>query len=235
MARTVNKEEYAAKRDEILSVAQRLVYTKGYERMTVQDILHEIGMSSGAFYHYFETKPAVLEALVEKIQEEAEQPLLPVVHDPELSAVDKLRGYFATMERSRDMQKAFIAQLVRIWFADENSIVREKVHEAIIRRRSPLLTAIITQGIREGVFSTPHPAQTSEVILVLARGMGDTLAKLMLSIDREGDDQSTLENIAATYAVYADAVERVLGAARPFLVRPDLSTVRGWFETGDRS
>ena len=38
MARTVKEEDYAVKRKEILDVAQRLVYTKGYEQMSIQDI-----------------------------------------------------------------------------------------------------------------------------------------------------------------------------------------------------
>ena len=36
MARKVNPQEYAEKRNEILDAAQRLVFAKGYERMTIQ-------------------------------------------------------------------------------------------------------------------------------------------------------------------------------------------------------
>ena len=64
MARTVKAEAVAAKRKEILDAAQRLVFTKGYEQMSVQDILDEIRISSGAFHHYFDSRRALLEALV---------------------------------------------------------------------------------------------------------------------------------------------------------------------------
>ncbi len=46
-------------RNEILTAAQRIVFAKGYERMTIQDILADLKISSGAFYHYFDSKPAV--------------------------------------------------------------------------------------------------------------------------------------------------------------------------------
>jgi AcrR family transcriptional regulator len=49
MARIVKEEEYAARRNEILDAAQRLVYTKGYEHMTIQDILDDRHISKGAF------------------------------------------------------------------------------------------------------------------------------------------------------------------------------------------
>src|SRR4051794_18530999 len=98
MARTIKKQEHAEKRNEILNAAQRLVYAKGYERMTIQDILADVQISSGAFYHYFDSKPAVLEAFIERIQQETEKPLLPIVHDPHLPAIEKLQGFFATLD-----------------------------------------------------------------------------------------------------------------------------------------
>jgi AcrR family transcriptional regulator len=49
MARTVKEEEYAVKRKEIVDVAQRLVYTKGFDQMSIQDILDELHISKGAF------------------------------------------------------------------------------------------------------------------------------------------------------------------------------------------
>src|SRR5665811_917808 len=132
MARTVNQEEYAAKRNEILDATERLVYSKGYERMTIQDIRGELGMSNGAFFHYFDSKPAVLAAMIERGQPALEQLLLPIVHDPNLSALEKLKRFFGTLDRLRVEQRAVIADLPHIWFADENAIVREKADEVIV-------------------------------------------------------------------------------------------------------
>ena len=60
-------KEHAVRRNEILDLAQQLVYTKGYEQMTIQDILDGLQISKGAFYHYFDSKHAVLEAVVERM------------------------------------------------------------------------------------------------------------------------------------------------------------------------
>ena len=54
MPRIVNEVDYAARRKEILDVTRKLVYTKGYEQMSIQDILDSLNISKGAFYHYFE-------------------------------------------------------------------------------------------------------------------------------------------------------------------------------------
>ena len=113
MARTVNQAEKTAKRNEILDVAQRLIYTKGYERMTLQDILADVQISSGAFYHYFDSKPAVLEAFIERIKTEVEKPLLPIVYDSHLPAIEKLQGFFDTLDRLRIAHKADVVKLGR--------------------------------------------------------------------------------------------------------------------------
>ncbi|HEY6410892.1 MAG TPA: helix-turn-helix domain-containing protein, partial [Ktedonobacteraceae bacterium] len=89
MARIVNEEAYAARRNAILDAALRAVATKGYERMAIADLLGELQISSGAFYHYFDSKPALLFALVQRIGDQAEQLVLPIVHDPTLGALDK--------------------------------------------------------------------------------------------------------------------------------------------------
>src|SRR5258706_3444674 len=127
MARVVKEKEYAAKRNEILDVAQRLVFTKGYERMTIQDILDALAISKGAFYHYFDSKPALLEAFIERGQDELEQRLRAIVDDPHPSALEKLQRFFAILDRARISQQAFLADLAHVWFADDNAIVREKV------------------------------------------------------------------------------------------------------------
>src|SRR5712692_1282292 len=96
MARIVNEAAYAARRNAILDAAQRAVETKGYEQMAIADLLGELHISSGAFYHYFDSKPALLFALVERMGDQVEQLVLPIVHDPKLGAIDKLYRFYAT-------------------------------------------------------------------------------------------------------------------------------------------
>src|SRR6266496_2190143 len=118
MARTVNEKEYALKRNQILDVTQRLVYTKGYEQMAIQDILDELQISKGAFYHYFDSKPALLEALIERMQQEALRLLNPIVEDPHLPALEKLQRFFDTAVQWKTARKALMIELTRVGYAD---------------------------------------------------------------------------------------------------------------------
>lgn len=228
MARTVKPEEVAAKRKEILDATQRLVLTRGYEQMSIQDILDEVKMSSGAFHHYFDSRKALLEAFIERIKQESEQPLLPIIHDPKLSAIEKFQGFFDTLDRLRSAHKAEVVRLLQVWYTDDNAIIRQKVDEAVLQQRAPLLTEIIHQGIREGVFTTAYPDKAGEIILSLLQSMGNTHARLLLSLQQERDDLRLIEEIVITHAAYMDAIERVLGASPHSFYRADTSAVSFW-------
>ncbi|MBI1258256.1 MAG: TetR family transcriptional regulator [Chloroflexi bacterium] len=235
MARTVNKEDYAAKRTEILAAAQRLVLSKGYERMTIQDLLRELGMSNGAFFHYFDSKAAVLAALIEAGQPELEALLLPIVHDPHLTAPEKFRRFFATLDRLRIENQSMIADLANIWFSDENAIVRAKADALLVARRAPLLNAIVRQGTAEGAFTTPFPDQAGVVILAITRGMNNALLKLLIGFEQAPDPLHTIDEIVATAGASAEAIERVLGSSTPLLDRPDANTIKVWLAAAEKN
>jgi AcrR family transcriptional regulator len=226
MARIVNKEEYEMRRNEILDAAQRLVYTKGYEQMSIQDILAEVKISKGAFYHYFDSKQALLEALIERLANQVEPLLIPVVQDDQLCATEKLQRFFDVAARWKTERKEYLLSLVNVWYADENAILRQKVQAAVIPQVTPLLTTIICQGVKEGAFHTAFPDQASEIIYSLLQSFGDSMVILILQQEMRAEGFQRLETVAASYQ---DAVERILGADYGSLPLFDTAILREWF------
>lgn len=223
MVRTV--KEYAVRRNDILDAARRLVFAKGYEQMTIQDILGELQIAKGTFYHYFGSKHALLEALVERMLREMEELLLPVVQDPQLPALAKLQRVFDTIGGWKTAQKDYHLVLLRVWYADDNAIVRWKVRTKRVERLGPLFAAIIRQGEEEEVLYTPDPGRLSEVVLALTQDFMDTLAALFLSFEPGRDD--LLGMVDAT-TVYTGALERVLGIPTGSLSLVDAATLEEW-------
>lgn len=225
MARTVNAQEYSERRNAILDVAQRLVSSKGYEQMAVQDILDVLQISKGAFYHYFDSKQALLEALIERMQKELDQSLLPVVHDTRLPALEKLRRFFAVLSRWKFAQKSFALALLHIWYTDENAIVRQKLRAMRVKRVAPMLATIIRQGIQEGVLMTAYPDTIGAVIVSLILDLSETLGELLLASEAKRDKFLHVERITATYT---NALERILGLPSDSLEIADAGTLQGW-------
>lgn len=57
----------------IVSAAWKLFYDNGYENTTIEDIVYESGTSKGSFYHYFESKDALLGSLAYLFDEKYEE------------------------------------------------------------------------------------------------------------------------------------------------------------------
>lgn len=232
MARSINETEYTARRSAILDAARRLVTTRGYQQMTVQDILDELQISKGAFYHYFSSKPAVLEALIERMLDEVERVLLPIVYDPALPALEKFQQFFDASARWKRAQKRLVLALLHVWYADDNAIVRQKLRATGLKRVAPLLTPIIRQGLQEGVLTTAYPDEVSMVVVSLIEDLGDTLEPLLLEHTDHTDDAHPIERLVA---VYTDAIERVLGAPAGSIHLVDQQTLLDWLEPVEHS
>jgi AcrR family transcriptional regulator len=226
MSRTVKEEVYTRQRNKILDSAQRLVYTKGFEQTTIQDILDDAQISKGAFYHYFSSKPALLEALSERMIEEGKSVLLPIIQDAEIPALEKLQLYFEKAVRWKTAQKKYLLAMMRSWYADENAVLRQRMYSAGISWIKPLLTDIICQGKQEGTLTTEHPEYVSEVVIRLIMALGDTLADMLLS---DAPTYGDIHTAACTIETYNTALESILGAPKGALMLMEPETIREWF------
>ena len=226
MARIVNKEEYELKRNEILDAAQRVVYTRGYDQMSIQDILVEVKISKGAFYHYFDSKQALMEALIERLASQIQQVLIPIVEDDQLSAISKLTRVFDVASRWKTDRKETLIALVDVWYGDDNAILRQRVQSAIFPEIQPLISTVIYQGVREGVFHTDYPDQASGIIFSMLVTFGDNMIKMISEPELRMEAFQNLDRVSASYQ---QAVERVLGADPGSLPLFDTAILREWF------
>src|SRR2546430_15299260 len=98
-----------------MEAAQRLLQTKGYEAMSIQDLLQELGASRGAFYHYFDSKQALLEAVVDPITDAALANAAPVVRDARLPAAHKPKRGLSDIRRWKTRERAPGPSLTHNW------------------------------------------------------------------------------------------------------------------------
>ena len=54
------------KRDEIINVATKQFFEKGYEETSIRSILNDVGGEVGMFYHYFKSKDELFQVVVER-------------------------------------------------------------------------------------------------------------------------------------------------------------------------
>ena len=226
MARTLDLEKHTVRKEAFVEVAQRLLQTKGYERMSIQDLLEELGASRGAFYHYFDSKQALLEAVVDRITDAALGSVEPVINDASLSAADKLTRVFADIGRWKTERRALVLSLMEVWMSDENAIFREKIRQRLMTRLVPPLTRIVQQGMAEGTFTARSPQDTAMVLVMLIEGFQNRALELFIA--RQAN-RVTYEDAERYFATYLDAFERILGAAPGSITLIDESVLREWY------
>lgn len=217
MARHVKPDEYAARRREILDAALQLMHDKGYEQMTIQDVLTQLQMSKGALYHYFDSKKALLDGIVESMGESGSAALCGVVENPDLGAIEKLHAYFQMSTAWKSEHATEVTTTMRLWRHENNALLRQKISQESMRSTTPSLEAIIRQGRQEGVFDTEHPREAA----IIVAGMGLHLADAIIdAIDEDGAEplDTSGSRAQSVIAAYTDAFERILGAPSGSLV-----------------
>jgi AcrR family transcriptional regulator len=230
VARTVNVAEHAARRDAILDAAQRLILSKGYERLTVQDLLDDLQISKGAFYHYFDSKPAVIAALTERLVSESERALAPIVEDRTASALDKLQRFFGEIIRWKSARQNLFVAMLPVWYAPDNIVFRVQLDMAVAKRLAPLLAMIVRQGVDEHRFATAYPEQAGTIIIALIQGLQDVMARQLLTAAHRSPGAPSTNEMVATYGAHIEAIERYLGIPTGALYRADARTIRSWID-----
>ena len=227
MPRTVNPTLYTVRRDAFLDVAQRLIQAKGYDAMGIQDVLNELEASKGAFYHYFDSKQALLEAVIERFADAALLALAPVLRDPNLPALRKLERVFAGIASFKAERKELVLAIIEVWNSDGNAIVREKLRRMTRSLMVPLLSVVVQQGIDEGVITVDSPDDTARVLVSLLEGFQQEATDLFIA--RQAGTV-TFEAVKQAMAANTDAFERILGIPHGSLTLTDEPTLHFWFD-----
>jgi AcrR family transcriptional regulator len=193
--------------------------------MTIQDILDGLHISRGALYHYFDSKQALLEALVDRMGIAAVETFLPILQDPHLPALQKFRRYFEASAQWKSAGKTLIISTLHMWYSNENAIIRQKMTSQSIKGTARILEPMIRQGIQEKVFTTRYPEQVAEIIAGVALSLLDTIIELMISPQ---PDQSTFQKMEIILDAYFDTIERILGAPAGSLKVFDAEVFKEW-------
>jgi AcrR family transcriptional regulator len=190
-------KKHDIRQGEILDAAERLFVLKGYEATTVNDILKEVQIGKGTFYHYFKSKEDVMDGVVKRLVNQITDRSRAIANDTTLDAQAKMRQIIKSMNISQSPNGAILTELHK----PANAQMHQKSIVETITATAPILAEVITQGIQEGVYNTPYPLETIEFLLVANQFIFD-----------EGIFQWTPEEMATRATAIVRVTELSLGA-----------------------
>jgi AcrR family transcriptional regulator len=215
------------RRHELIACAQRLFYSKGYERTTVSDIVDELGVAKGTFYYYFDSKLAILEAMVDEMIGQSVVLLHEIVADETLQVLEKWARAFQVVGAWKAERKAEMLALLHVMHMDENLLLRYKMQTGAVQLLSPEFARIISQGVEEGVFETEFVEESAGITLSIMQGLADPLYGILMNPE---DSKDPVALVRRKIAAVEAAIERVLGAPPGSLSFIDAQTLAIWFE-----
>lgn len=214
-------KDYDERKNEILDVAQRLFYSVGYDQTTVNAIIEDIGIAKGTFYYYFKSKLDLLENMIDRMALQIMGAIKPII-DAETGAVEKLRNFYNTTVAIKIENREMLIQGMKVMYRDENLITHHKMIQKYLEKFGSVYSRIIRQGVQEGIFNTPFPDDTGELIMQLLFSMGDAFAKLFLELDEKPENLKIIEK---KIRIYENATERILGAKEGSLKLWDMGKI----------
>ena len=229
MGRTV--KEYDDRRAEILTAAQGLFFSKGYEGTTVQEIIDAVGIAKGTFYHYFDSKVDLLDALVESLTEQRLQMAQAILDEREINAAQKLQRIFSETAGWKTDNREFFLDILPTWYSDENIIVRFKLTLQARQVMRDVLAQIVRQGVAEEIFDTPYPERIGDVILGLLENTSEEMATILLGLQPVDDPATYLEEMLL---VNRHVINLLLGAKPATVQIYNLDLLNLWFEEPGR-
>ena len=149
------------RKQELIDTAERLFLEKGYEQTTVADIVREIEVAQGTFYYYFSSKEEILEAIIEKDITALEENVRQIMSREDANAAIKLNAVVNSIIGISASGREIMDYL----HEESNAVMHEKMERHTIERLVPLMTRVVAEGTRAGIFDVQYPTETAEFLL----------------------------------------------------------------------
>lgn len=177
--------------------------TKGFDATSTNDILEEVGIARGTLYYHFKSKEAIMDALIERYNTKVLNIAKKIANDKSISVFERMMGVVMALNINNKSEKEIIEHIHK----PQNALMHQKVQRVILTEVTPILAEIIEDGIKEGVFNTPYPYESVEMLIAYTNTVFDT--ELI---------EMTIEEKARRIEAFIFNLERLLGAKRGSLI-----------------
>ena len=154
------------KHDKILDALQTLLRNKNIEMISVREIAQTAGIGKASVYHYFPSKDAILEALLERTYQDSIETAKTLAEQTTTSCHKRLAMLF---EVCRDTSNSYIGlrKISTQVGIQEKAYIHHKFIHYLIGELTPIVMEILKQGIENKELVCDDPKMLAELILII--------------------------------------------------------------------
>ena len=169
--RTVKAAE--ERRNEILDAAERLFASRGFDSTSITDIQKEIGIDRGTLYYHFKSKEDILDGMIRRITQELAGAARAVAAQKDIPLLQRL----TVMIRALQTEDALGHEILEQVHKPQNALMHQKMQEELSAGLNAPITALIEEGIAQGICRTKYPAQVVDMTLLYVNTAFDSQAE----------------------------------------------------------
>lgn len=192
-------KESDVRKNEILDVAEALFHSNGFDSTTITAIIEKAKIARGTVYYHFKSKEDVLDALIERHCERLLAEAKQIAADKSIPVLERLMQTLIAMNGDKDGTPSALTQEMH---RPQNALMHQKTHRTMLEGIPPILIDIIQDGIQEGVFNTPYPYESLEMVVAHINTVFDDYAEKL-----------TREELLKRIRAFIFNLERLFGAA----------------------
>jgi len=151
-------------KSEILSTAVRLFRERGWENVNIEDVVKEVGVTRGAFYHYFKSREELILAATDQIFFE-NNPFTIVAKETGLNAFEKLRLIF---QLNLETNLSNLGMVREVQKALDNPVLFKSEAFSQVNTVAPYIEKLLIEGNADGSLSVRYPKQAAQTLALLS-------------------------------------------------------------------
>jgi AcrR family transcriptional regulator len=198
------------RRGAILDAAHALFMERGWEAVTIADVLQAAGISKGGFYHHFTAKEDLLTGIVSRMTEQGLAAVDTSCSQVTGDALAKLKAFLTGSVRWKAENIGEMRFFADVLTKPGNDILYRRAFDATAAAVVPVLEDIIAEGAAEGAFDVPDARLAAEMIIGLSHGRRQVLDEA-LAIAAAGDLDRATERLEARMRAEGTTCDRLLG------------------------
>lgn len=189
-------KEAAERRNEILDAAEELFVTKGYDKTSTNDILDKVKIARGTLYYHFKSKEDILNAMIDRINSSLIARAEAVAKNKSVPIVERIVMTISSLRVNTDIGN----EIITLVHKPQNALMHQKMQKSLVEGVLPILTDLVNEGNKEGIFDVKYPKETTEMLILYS-----TIA---FDDDYDESPESSKKRIIA----FLINTERLLGA-----------------------